>query len=142
MVIISQLTTLLGCGIYFIVTGKVPEQLILLWSCIGLFLSVPFMVVGSNTLAFLIFYGIATLFLAIVNNSVPVAVIQIADYSIMGQYSSGRLLVHAVGSSLSGIICIALIRLIGVFPTMLLTGGMFLVCGFCYYGYMKKNGLR
>lgn len=142
VVLISNLTTFLGAGLYSVVTGKLPEKLIILVASIGIFASVPFMVVGSNTLTFLIFYGIATFFWTAINYSIPVAVVQIADYSVMGQYSSGRLLLHTLGSSLAGFICIKLIEWFGAIPTMTFTGVCFLLCGVSYFVYMKKNKLR
>ena len=60
----------------------------------------------------------------------------------MGQYSSGRLLLHTSGSGLAGFLCIRLIDLIGGLPTMILPGVCFLVCGISYFVYRKKNNLR
>ena len=142
LVIISNLTTFLGCGLYSITTGKLSDKRIILISALFISLSVPFMLVGNNTLVFLITYAIATTFWTVINYAIPVAVVQIADYSIMGQYSAGRMLLHIAGSSLAGVAAIPMIKFLGPLPTMLLTAGTFLFCGISYYVYMKKNKLR
>ena len=142
VLVISNFTTFLGSGLYSVLTGRIPEKWILLLANIGICISAPIMLIGSNTTLFLIGYAFATTFWTIVNYSVPVATVQIADYTVMGQYASGRLLLHTAGSGLAGFLCIRMIKLIGGLPTMLLTGACFLVCGVSYFIYMKKNNLR
>lgn len=142
VLVISNFTTFLGCGLYSVFTGKIPEKWILLLANIGVAVGASIMLIGSNTTMFLIGYAFTTTFWTVVNYSIPVATTQIADYTVMGQYSSGRLLLHTAGSGLAGFLCIRLIDLIGGLPTMILTGVCFLVCGISYFVYMKKNNLR
>ena len=142
VVVISNFTTFMGSSLYSVITGRIPEKWILLITCIGMCVSTPIMLIGNSTILFLIGYGLATTFWTVVNYSIPVATTQIADYTVMGQYSSGRLLLHTAGSGLAGFLCIRLIDLIGGLPTMILTGVCFLVCGISYFVYMKKNNLR
>lgn len=142
VVVISNFTTFAGSGLYSVLTGRIPEKWILLITCIGMCISAPIMLIGNSTILFLIGYGFATTFWTVINYSIPVATTQIADYSVMGQYASGRLLLHTAGSGLAGFLCIRLIDLIGGLPTMILTGLCFLVCGVSYFVYMKKNNLR
>lgn len=142
VVVISNFTTFLGSGLYSVITGRIPEKWILLAAGIGMCISTPIMLIGSSTTMFLIGYAFATTFWTVVNYSVPVATTQIADYNVMGQYSSGRLLLHTAGSGLAGFLCIRMIDLIGGLATMILAGLCFLVCGVSYFVYMKKNNLR
>lgn len=139
---ITSLVTVLGCGIYAVIAGKISDRLILLAASVGVFLFMPLITAFSSTVNFLVFYGLAWFMVVFINYAVPVAVTRIADYNIMGRYSAGRMLLHTGGAMLAGFLCVPLFRLIGVQPTMFAFAGMQLASGICYYIYMKKNNIR
>lgn len=142
LAVITSLVTILGCGIYALLAGKVTERCILLISSIGVFIFMPLITFFSSTAAFLVFYGIAWFMVVFINYAVPVAVTKIADYDTMGRYSAGRMLLNNAGGMIAGFVCVPLFRLIGVQITMYLFAGMQLISGICYYIYMKKNHIR
>ena len=139
LVTITTISSILGSLVYTFLNSRVREKNILIISsaCVCIFLSL--MVAFNDTTAFLIFYGLAYFFLHLINNAVPIVVVKIVDYDVVGQYSGGRMLLHTLGLSLSGFVCIPLINLIGVFPTMLLSGLAQLASGAAYYLYLTKH---
>lgn len=142
LAVITSLVTILGCGIYALMAGRITERAILLASSIGVFLFMPLVTLFNSTTTFLIFYGFAWFVVVFINYAVPVAVTKIADYDSMGRYSAGRMLINNAGNMLAGFLCVPMFRLIGVQPTMFLFAGFQLISGICYYIYMKKNNIR
>lgn len=142
LAVITSLVTILGCGIYALMAGRITERVILLTSSIGVFLFMPLVTLFDSTAAFLVFYGFAWFMVVFINYAVPVAVTKIADYDTMGRYSAGRMLINNAGNMLAGFLCVPMFRLIGVQPTMFLFAGLQLISGICYYIYMKKNNIR
>lgn len=142
LAVITSLVTILGCGIYALMAGRITERVILLTSSIGVFLFMPLVTLFDSTAAFLVFYGFAWFMVVFINYAVPVAVTKIADYDTMGRYSAGRMLLNNAGNMLAGFLCVPMFRLIGVQATMYLFAGMQLISGVCYYIYMKKNNIR
>ena len=142
LMVITSVVTILGCGIYAVIAGKIPERSILLAASVGVFCFMPLITAYSSTISFLTFYGLAWFMVVFINYAVPVAVTKIADYGTMGRYSAGRMLLHTAGAMLAGFLCVPLFRLIGVQPTMFIFAGMQLASGICYYIYMKKNNIR
>ena len=104
---------------------------------IALFLILMFVVKGTT--AFLVMYAGMYFCLNIVNYAIPVAVTQIVDYKVMGQYTSWRMLLNAGGIVIAGFVCIPLLEAVGATATMAITGGAMLAAGLVYYIYMKKN---
>lgn len=142
LAVITSLVTILGCGIYALVAGKVPDRTILLITSVGVFCFMPLITAFPSTVSFLIFYGIAWFMVVFINYAVPVAVTKIADYDTMGRYSAGRMLINNAGNMLSGFLFIPMFRLVGIQVTMYIFAGMQLISGICYYIYMKKNNIR
>lgn len=142
LAVITSLVTILGCGIYALIAGRVTERAILLASSIGIFVFMPMVTMFDSTVTFLAFYGIAWFMVVFINYAVPVAVTKIADYDTMGRYSAGRMLINNAGNMLAGFLCVPLFQLIGVQLTMFLFAGLQLISGTCYYIYMKKNNIR
>lgn len=142
LAVITSLVTILGCGIYALMAGRITERAILLTSSIGVFLFMPLVTLFDSTAAFLVFYGFAWFMVVFINYAVPVAVTKIADYDSMGRYSAGRMLINNAGNMLAGFLCVPMFRLIGVQLTMILFAGLQLISGICYYIYMKKNNIR
>lgn len=142
LAVITSLVTILGCGIYALIAGRITERMILLVSSIGVFLVMPLVTLFDSTAAFLAFYGIAWFMVVFINYAVPVAVTKIADYDTMGRYSAGRMLLNNAGHMLAGFLCVPMFRFAGVQFTMFLFAGLQLISGICYYIYMKKNNIR
>ena len=137
IVIITGAATIIGCLIYSKISGVIKDRRILLFSSIAVALFMPLMVLRNNTLDFLIFYAIAYFFVTIINYAVPVTVTKIADYSIISQYSAGRMLLNTLGISIAGFFCVAMFNLVGVVTTMIISGLLQLVSGVGYYLYLK-----
>ena len=142
LVVVGNLVTILGCAVYSLVAGKVSERTIILVSSAGVFLFMPLMTAFSTTGTFLVFYGIACFFRVFVDYAVPVAVTRIARYETVGQYNAGRMLLHSLGTMLSGFMCVPMFRLLGVNAAMAISAAMQLITGISYYVYMKKNNIR
>ena len=93
----------------------------------------------SNTAVFIAFYGVAYFFLHLINTAVPIVIVKIVDYDVIGQYSGWRMLLHTLGISISGFVCIPLFNLIGVIPTMVLSGGTQLISGIAYHIHLTRT---
>ncbi len=141
IVIITNVVTVIGCFVYSQAVNKIKDRSVILISSIAVCVFMPLMVIG-NTLNFLIFYTVAYFFVILINYSVPVAVTKIADYSVMGQYSAGRMLLNTLGTSLAGFLCIGLMERTSSLTFMLFVGALQLLSGAGYYFYMKKEILN
>ena len=139
LVTVTTISSILGSLVYTALATRVNEKHIIAFSSILIFISVSLMVVFKSTAAFISFFGLAYFFLHLINTAVPIVVVKIVDYNIIGQYSGWRMLLHTLGVSVSGFVCIPLFNLIGVFPTMVLSGAAQLVSGIAYYLYLTKN---
>ncbi len=139
LVTVTTISSIIGSLVYTVLATRVREKNIIAFSSILIFVSLSFMVVFNNTVSFIAFYGLAYFFLHLINTAVPIVVVKIVDYDVIGQYSGWRMLLHTLGVSLSGFVCIPLFNLIGVFPTMLLSGATQLVSGIAYHLYLTKN---
>lgn len=137
--IITNTVTFAACLVYPFIATKFGEYRMIPICSIGLTICMPLMFLTGGTSCFLIFYTLLYIFLIIINYAVPVAVTQVADYDIMGQYTSWRLLLNALGVMLSGFLCTPMLNLFGPVITMIITGLCQLVSGLVYYVYMKSN---
>lgn len=138
IVIITSAVTILGCLAYSFISKRVNDAYLHLTLGIATAVLLPLLCLGG-TVFFLVAYSIIFFVKIIVDYSVPVTITKIIDYKIAGQYSAWRMLLHTLGASLSGFVCIPLFNLIGVMPTMILTGLLQLVCGVGYFIYLRKN---
>ena len=139
LVTVTTISSISASLIYTFLNSKVREKHTLIFSSVCVFIFLALMVAFNNTAAFIIFYGLAYFFLQLINIAVPIVVVKLVDYDVIGQYSGGRMLLHTLGLSLSGFVCIPLFKLIGVFPTMVLSGLTQLISGIVYYIYLTKN---
>jgi len=139
LVTVTTISTVVGSLVYKVLATRVKEKHILVFSSILIFIFVSLMVVFKNTAAFITLFGLAYFFLHLINTAVPIVVVKIVDYNIIGQYSGWRMLLHTLGVSISGFVCIPLFNLIGVFTTMVLSGMAQLVSGIAYYLYLNKD---
>lgn len=138
LVTITAISSIASSLAYTLLNRKVKEKHTLIFSSIFVFIFLALMIVFNNTTAFLVFYGFAYFFFNLINTAVPIIVVKIVDYDVVGQYSGGRMLLHTLGISLSGFVCIPLFKLIGVFPTILLAGIAQIISGVIYYTYTTK----
>lgn len=138
---VSFVTAFLGFFSYPLLSKKLSEHRLLLYFSIGMVVSLPLMLIGNKTNSYILFYGIVSFLINVINNAVPVAVTKIVDYDMMGQYSSWRLLCHAVGTALGGFLCIPMIDFFGGVITLLIYGVCQLISGASYYVYMRKYGI-
>lgn len=139
LVTVTTISTIVGSLVYTVLATRVKEKHIIVFSSILIFIFVSLMVVFKNTAAFITLFGLSYFFLHLINTAVPIVVVRIVDYNIIGQYSGWRMLLHTLGISLSGFVCIPMFNLIGVFPTMMLSGATQLVSGIAYYLYLTKS---
>ena len=139
ILIIINVFTAISCLLYSTIAKRLKEyRMIPLFSAgIALFLVLMFVVKGTT--AFLIMYSGMFFCLNIVNYAIPVAVTQIVDYRIMGQYTSWRLLLNAGGIVIAGFVCTPMLDGFGAIASMAITGGAMFTAAIVYYWYMKKN---
>ena len=141
LIIITNAINISSPLVYSYISGKISERIILLTSSISVFIFMPVMLLGNNTVVFLLFYGIAYFFVNMINYAVPVAVVKIANYEIMGQYSAGRMLLNTLGTSIAGFVCIPMFKLFGPLISIIISAALQLFSGLSYYLYMKKNSI-
>ena len=139
LVVIMNAIMLVSCLVYPMFSKKIGEAKMLLFSGIGVFVSLPLMLSNGTSAVFLICYGFVYFFFTIINYAVPVAVTQIVDYSVIGQYSALRLLLHAAGSAIAGFVCTPMLDFFGGLGTLLISGTLQLISGVAYFLYMRKN---
>ena len=83
-------------------------------------------------------YGSPPLFYNVVNYAVPAAVVKFVDYDVAGQYNAGRMILHTLGISLAGFVCVAMFELFGPLLTLIFSGCCQLFSGLGYYMFLKK----
>lgn len=118
-------------------TLKNNRRLILISSIIVALLS-PIAFIFKNPIVFLIIYGVCYIFYQMFCIAIPVAVTEIIDYQVAGQYSSGRLLLNSLGSIISAAICMWLVDTIGVILVLFLAGFVLILSGGGMYVVMNK----
>ena len=138
IVIITSAMTILGCFVYSFISKKVNDGILHLLLGIATAALLPILCLGGTTF-FLVAYAIIFFVKIIIDYAVPVTLTKVIDYKIAGQFSAWRMLLHTLGSSLAGFVCIPLFNLIGVSATMILSGLLQLVCGAGYFFYLRKN---
>ena len=139
ILIILNVFTAVSCLLYSTIAKLLKEfRMIPLFSGgIALFLILMFVVKGTT--AFLVMYAGMYFCLNLVNYAIPVAVTQIVDYKVMGQYTSWRMLLNAGGIVIAGFVCIPMLEAVGAIASMAITGGLMFAAAMVYYIYMKKN---
>ncbi len=136
IVITTSVVTIVGCLAFSFVSRRTKDGLLLLVCSIVNAATIPLLTVGGSTL-FLIMFGITCFVKTIIDYGVPVTITKIIDYKIAGQYSAWRMLLHTLGNSIAGFVCIPLFLGIGVTPTLIIAGIMQLICGIWYFFYLK-----
>lgn len=138
LLVITQAVSIAGSLLYTFLAGKERILLAVTGVCMAVF--IPLMAL-FGPVPFLIFYGIAYFCLIIVNVAVPVAVTKIIDYEVAGQYNGWRMLLNTVGTFLASLVCVPLLRGVGTFVTLLITGLAQLAAGLLYAYCLRKRGL-
>ena len=143
---VVSLTAIVASLVYSFIARKIREKYILLGSSILVVVFMALMVLIKGTAAFIVFYSLAYFFIYLVSISVPVSIARTIHYEIIGQYSGGRMLLHTLGITISGFVCIPMIKLLGAEVSLILSGCMQLISGFCYYlflnNYEKINNVK
>ena len=143
---VTSVASIVASLAYSFFTRKIREKYILLGSSALAFLFLSLMVAIDGVTPFVVFYSLAYFFIYIISVSVPVTISRTIHYDIIGQYTGGRMLLHTLGTSIAGFVCIPMIKLFGVVPAIMISGGAQLVSGICYYFFLndheKKNNMK
>jgi MFS family permease len=143
---VTNISAIASSFLYSFLTRKIREKHMLLTASIMVFVFMSLMTVIKGTASFVTFFGLAYFFVYIVSLSVPVSITRTIKYDVIGQYTGGRILLHTLGSSLAGFLCIPMIKLFGAELTMIISGGLQLVSGIVYYvflnDYEKQNNIK
>lgn len=138
LLIITNVGGLLSSlGYTFLAKAHINRWIVLISSII-LIGTMPLMMIGNISVIFLGFYTVAYIAYNLVNMSVPVAVAEMVPSEIIGQYTAWRMMLHTLGTALSGFVSLSVIDLIGAMPTFLIAGGFQLISGIVYYKTIKK----
>lgn len=140
-VIITNAVTVFAAFVYSQISGKISEKNMLAICGITIFAAAPLMLLWESRMLFFVFYGITYFFYTIVNYAVPSAVVKFVDYDTAGQYNAGRMMLHTLGMSAAGFLCIPLINLIGPLSAMLFAGACQAVSSLGYCIFLKKRGM-
>ena len=138
LVVITGAVSLLGAFFYAAIAGRVRAGVILLVSGGAAALLLPLSVAFGSTNAYLALYGIMYFFIVQVDHAVPVAVTRFVDYDMISRYTGGRMLLHTLGTSLSGLVSVWVCHTLGALALMLTAGGALLFFALFYFFYLKK----
>ena len=143
---VTNVSAIASSFLYSFLTRKIREKHMLLTASVMVFVFMSLMTVIKGTASFVTFFGLAYFFVYVVSLSVPVSISRTIKYDVIGQYTGGRILLHTLGSSLAGFLCIPMIRFFGAELTMIFSGGLQLVSGIVYYvflnNYEKQNNIK
>ena len=143
---VTSVASILASLAYSFLTRRVREKHILLFSSILTCAFLALMVMFDGTAEYIIFYTLAYFFMYFISISVPVTISRTIHYDIIGQYTGGRMLLHTLGTSIAGFVCIPMIKLLGAPLAITLSGATQLISGVCYYfflnDYEKKNNMK
>lgn len=143
---VTSVASIVASLSYSFFTRKIREKYILLFSSALAFIFMTLMITVGGTASFVVFYALAYFFIYIISVSVPVTISRTIHYDIIGQYTGGRMLLHTLGTSIAGFVCIPMIRIFGAIPAIAISGGAQLISGVCYYfflnDYEKKNNMK
>ncbi|MDO4488193.1 MAG: MFS transporter [Eubacteriales bacterium] len=138
MVIIGFIITLVTCFAYAKLSRYGKDAEILLISGIAMILCLLVILVGRNTLLFLVIFAIGTCFKTFIDYVCPVIITQVVDYEIIGQFSAWRVALYMLGAAVAGVVLIPMLDGLGGEITMLINGLGFLYMGFVYFAEGKR----
>ena len=133
MTVVANIVVMGGCLLYAALSRRNIDRFLVLGGCAGLLVCMPAMLIGQNTVIFIVLYAVATLFRNFVDYGCPVICTQIVDYEHMGQFSAWRIALYMLGGSLAGLVTIPMLDRLGGFLTMLINGVIFLITGLGYF---------
>lgn len=137
-VVVTGGATMLGSLIYSLLPRRIAPVRPLLLATAAATLTMPLLLLGKAPLFFTAL-GLITLFTAVEDIAVPVAVVKLVDGDMIARYTGGRMLLHTLGTALGGFVAMPLFHAVGPLGLMLLTGGAHLAFGLFYYFYFKKT---
>ena len=138
MVVISNIVIMAGCIIYARVSERRIDGPLTAVSSMVLCVLMPAMLIGKNTLLFIVLYSVGVFFKNIIDYSCPVICAAIVDYEHAGEFSSWRIALYMLGAAVSGLVTIPMLGAVGGIMTMLLNGMIFAVTGICYYSVSRS----
>ncbi len=139
VLVLLNVFTAVSCLLYPFISKKLKEYRMIPLFSLGVAVFLVCMFAFKGTTMFLIMYALMFFSRNLIDYAIPVAVTQIVDYDVMGQYSSWRMLLNAGGIIVAGFVCIPMLKAFGAVASMIVTGGAMILCGMTYYIYMKKN---
>lgn len=142
LLVITNASMIMSCFCYSIIAKKHIEKWIILFSSICIAILMPIMFAGKSAYVFLTVYGIGYFVVNLVNYSVPIAVVEIVDYDVIGQYSAWRMMLNTLGTAIAGFVCIPMIDIMGVMATFIIAGLMQFASGISYFLCMKSCEVR
>ena len=136
---VTSVASILASLAYSFLTRKIREKHILLASSTLTCLFMALMVLFQGTTEYIVFYTLAYFFMYFVSISVPVSISRTIHYDIIGQYTGGRMLLHTLGTSIAGFVCIPMIKLLGTELAIIISGATQLISGICYYFFLDNH---
>jgi hypothetical protein len=136
-VVVTGGATMLGSTLYSLLPRRIAPARPLLLATVAAALTMPLLLLGNAPL-FLAALCLITVFTAIEDIAVPVAVVRLVGDDMIARYTGGRMLLHTLGTALGGLVALPLFHAIGSLGLMLMTGGAHLAFGLFYYLYFKK----
>lgn len=139
MAVITNIVIMVGCIIYSRISKKKIDGPLTLISAVVLCILMPVMLIGKNTVVFILFYAAAVFFKNIIDYSCPVICASIVDYEHAGEFSSWRIALYMLGAALAGFAVIPMLELFGGILTMLINGVTFVIMGINYYSVSRES---
>lgn len=137
LTVIMQSAYIIGSFVFSRLSAPRKNVKIAFISSIFLVVFMPLMMSG-NLILFYSMYFLSSICVSFIDGSIPCVVIELVDYEYMGQFSSYRLLLHTLGISISGLVALPLIDVLGGVGTMIFSSSCQLISGTVYY-LLAKN---
>lgn len=139
MVVISNIVIMGGCIIYAKISKHKIDGLLTLISAVMLCVLMPLMLVGKNTVLFIVMYAAGVFFKNIIDYSCPVICASIVDYEHAGEFSSWRIALYMLGAAVSGFVTIPMLEIFGGLLTMIINGVIFIIMGVYYWSVSRHK---
>lgn len=140
--LIMQAAYIIGNYVFSRLSAPKNNVRIAFFSSVALIFFMPVMM-GGNLILFYAMYFISSLCISFVDASIPCVVVELVDFEFMGQFSSYRMLLHTLGITISGLVAIPLLNLLGGVGTMIFSATCQLIAGSSYFllarSVYKKN---
>lgn len=142
LVVVVNIATYLGSFIYAkaCTHHRRAGANLLLGSSVIMAVFLPVMLAGGSREVFLTAYGIAYVAFQIISIAVPMLVMEVVDYNVMGQYSGWRMLLHMLASVVAVGASTFLLDIFGGMVLLTAAGLMQLASGAAYYVVISEKG--